>query len=265
MVAGGADTSISPREGMPAPSELELYTDSPLVCRADGDSAKEGYTMAVRGVLLDVDGTLVLSNDAHARAWVEAFAEHDYEVSYERVRPLMGMGGDKLLPAVVPGLSEAEGTGKLIAERRKAIFLEQYAPALRPTPGARQLVERMKDAGLKLVIASSAKSDELEALLRAAQIEGLVQEATTSSEADASKPAPDVIEVALRKIGLPAEQVLLLGDTPYDVESAGKAGVGVIAVRCGGFSDERLAGAVAIYENPADVQAHYETSPLASS
>lgn len=221
--------------------------------------------MAIRGVLLDVDGTLVLSNDAHARAWRQAFAEHGYGIPYERIRPLMGMGGDKLLPTLVPGLSDSEGDGKRIAERRKAIFLEQYAPGLRPASGARQLVEHMRDAGLKLVISSSAKSDELEALLKAARIEGLVHTVTTSSEADESKPAPDVVAVSLRKIGLPAEHVLLLGDSPYDIESAAQVGVGVIAVRCGGFSDERLAGALAIYDDPADILAHYATSPLAGS
>jgi phosphoglycolate phosphatase-like HAD superfamily hydrolase len=221
--------------------------------------------MAIRGVLLDVDGTLVLSNDAHTRAWAQAFAEHGYDIPYERIRPLMGMGGDKLLPALVPDLSDAEGNGKRIAERRKAIFLEQYAPELRAAPGSRQLVERMRDEGLKLVISSSAKSDELEALLKAAQIEGIVRTATTSSEADESKPAPDVVAVSLRKIELPADQVVLLGDSPYDIESAGKVNVGVIAVRCGGFSDERLAGALALYDDPADLLAHYATSPLAGS
>ncbi len=221
--------------------------------------------MVIRGVLLDVDGTLVLSNDAHARAWRQAFTEHGYDIPYERIRSLMGMGGDKLLPTLVPGLSDSEGDGKRIAERRKAIFLEQYAPGLRPASGARQLVEHLRDAGLKLVISSSAKSDELEALLKAARIEGLVHTVTTSSEADESKPAPDVVAVSLRKIGLPEEHVLLLGDSPYDIESAAQVGVGVIAVRCGGFGDERLAGALAIYDDPADILAHYATSPLAGS
>lgn len=221
--------------------------------------------MAIRGVLLDVDGTLVLSNDAHAQSWVEAFAENGYDIPYERVRPLIGMGGDKLLPALVPGFSDSEGTGKRIAERRKAIFLEKYAPSLRPALGARPLVEHMRNAGLKLDISSSAKSDELHTLLRAAQVDDLVQTATTSSEADQSKPAPDVVAVSLQKIALPAHEVLLLGDTPYDVESAGRAGVGVLAVRCGGFSDEQLRGALAIYDDPADLLANYATSPLAGS
>ena len=221
--------------------------------------------MAIRGVLLDVDGTLVLSNDAHAQSWVEAFAEHGHDIPYERVRPLIGMGGDKLLPALVPGLSESEGVGKAIAEQRKAVFLERYAPSLRPAPGARALVERMRDTGLRLVVSSSAKSDELKALLKAAQVNDLVQTATTSSEADQSKPAPDVVAVSLKKIALPAQAVLLLGDTPYDVESAGKAGVGMLAVRCGGFGDEQLQGALAIYDDPADLLAHYATSPLGGS
>lgn len=221
--------------------------------------------MAIRGALLDVDGTLVLSNDAHAQSWIEAFAEHGFDIPYERVRPLIGMGGDKLLPTLVPGLSDAEGMGKAIAERRKAIFLERYAPSLLPAPGARPLVERMRDTGLWLVVSSSAKSDELKALLKAAQVDDLVQTATTSSEADQSKPAPDVVAVSLKKIALPAQEVLLLGDTPYDVESAARAGVGVLAVRCGGFGDEQLRGALAIYDDPADLLAHYATSPLGGS
>lgn len=221
--------------------------------------------MAIRGVLLDMDGTLVLSNDTHARSWVEALAQLGYDIPYERVRPLIGMGGDKLLPALVPGLSDSEGVGKAIAERRKAIFLERYAPSLRPAPGARPLVAHMRDIGLRLVVSSSAKSDELKMLLQAAQIDDLIQAATTSSEADQSKPAPDVVAVSLKKIELPAQAVLLLGDTPYDVESAGNAGVGVLAVRCGGFSDEQLQGALAIYDDPADLLAHYATSLLGGS
>ena len=90
--------------------------------------------MQLKGVILDVDGTLVLSNDAHAQAWVDAFVEYGYQVPFERVRPLIGMGGDKLMPTVVPGISDEEGIGKQIAERRKQIFKERYAATLTPTP-----------------------------------------------------------------------------------------------------------------------------------
>lgn len=216
----------------------------------------------IRGVLLDVDGTLVLSNDAQARAWVEAFKEYGYDVAYERVRPLMGKGGDKLVPEVVPGLSGTEGVGKDIADRRKELVLTRYLPTLQPAPGARELVRRLQDAGLKVVVASSAKADELEALLKVARVDDLLTDRTTSDDAGESKPAPDIVAVALQHIDLSPDEVLMIGDTPYDEESAGKIDVGTIVFRCGGFSDEELQGARAIYDDPADLVAHFEASPL---
>ncbi len=218
--------------------------------------------MQLQGIILDVDGTLVLSNDAHASAWVEAFAEHGYEVPFERVRALIGMGGDKLLPTVIPGLSDETGVGKAVAERRKEIFAERYAPTLQPAPGSRQLLLRLRADGLRLVVASSAKKEELDSLLKAAQVDDLISDVTTSSDAEESKPAPDIVGVALDKLGLEPSQVLMLGDTPYDVESAGGCGVAVLAVRCGGFTDDQLADARAIYDDPADLLANYDSSPL---
>lgn len=211
----------------------------------------------IQGVILDVDGTLVLSNDAHARAWVDAFAEYGYAVPFERVRPLIGMGGDKLLPTVVPGLSDQEGEGKEIARRRQEIFLARYASSLAPTPGAHAFVQYVVDRGLKAIVASSAKPDELETLLTAAGVESLLPERTTTSDADESKPAPDVVSVALDRLGLPQAEAVMIGDTPYDVASARGAGIGVIALRCGGFSDQDLAAATAIYDDPADLLARW--------
>ncbi|MGZ3602000.1 MAG: HAD family hydrolase [Ktedonobacterales bacterium] len=221
-----------------------------------------GNKVGIEGVILDVDGTLVLSNDAHAHAWVEAFAEYGYDIPFERVRPLIGMGGDKLVPALVPDLSISAGVGKQIAERRKQIFLTRYAPTLRPAPGARALVERMRGDGLRLVVGSSAQRDELAVLLRSAQVDDLLDERVTASDVKESKPAPDVVAVALEKISLSPERVIMLGDTPYDIESASKIGVRTVALRCGGFNDSQLAGAIAIYDDPADLLAHYDTSPL---
>lgn len=216
----------------------------------------------VQGVILDVDGTLVLSNDAHAQAWVDAYAAYGYEVSFDKVRPLIGMGGDQLMPQVTPELNKEEGDGKAISERRKELMINRYGPTLPPAKGARQLIQRMKDEGLKLIIASSATSQELEVLLKSAAIDGLINEITSSSDAEASKPAPDIVEAALKKLEMQPSEVLMLGDTPYDIQSANAAGVGVIAVRCGGFNDADLAGAKAIYDDPADLLAHYADSPL---
>lgn len=218
--------------------------------------------MALQGVILDVDGTLVLSNDAHAQAWVDAFASSGYDVPFERVRPLIGMGGDQVIPKMVPGLSDEEGDGKTISQRRKELIINSYGPKLAPAKGARQLVLRMQQAGLRLIIASSATSQELSVLLKVAEVEDLLNEATTSSDAEASKPAPDIVEAALNKIKMEPSQVLMIGDTQYDIESGNKAGVSVIALRCGGFDDAQLAGAIAIYDDPADLLAHYADSPL---
>jgi HAD superfamily hydrolase (TIGR01509 family) len=219
--------------------------------------------MSTRGAIFDVDGTLLLSNDAHAHTWEQAFREFGYEVAFAHVCLLIGMGGDKLMAAPTPDLSDQEGVGKQIAQRRKESFLSRYVSELQPAPGARELVRHVRDARLCVVIASSAKRDELEAPLKVARVDDLFKEATTSSDVQESKPAPDAVAVALKKIELLPEQVLMVGDTPYDVESAARSGVGTVAVRSGGSDDARLGGALAIYDTPTDLLAHYDESPFA--
>jgi HAD superfamily hydrolase (TIGR01509 family) len=215
----------------------------------------------IRGVILDVDGTLVDSNDAHARAWVEALAEHGVQVPFEKIRPLIGMGGDKLLPEV-SSFEEDTPEGERISKRRSEIFKERYLPKLKPFPSTRELLKRMRDEGLKLVVASSAKEDELNPLLKIAGADDLIKEKTSSDDAENSKPDPDIVKAALDSSGLSPDEVVMMGDTPYDIESASRAGVRVVAVRSGGWKDSDLSGAVAIYDGPADLLAHYDSSPL---
>lgn len=219
--------------------------------------------MTLSGVILDVDGTLVLSNDAHAQAWVDAFAAYGYEIKFEQVRPLMGMGGDHVIPHLVPELNSQEGTGKQVAQYRRELILNQFAPHLVPTKGARDLVQKLQDEGLHLIVATSSTDQEMNVLLKIAQVDDLLHEFTTSDDAKETKPEPDVVEAALHKAGLVADRTVMLGDTPYDIEAAAKAGVGVIAFRTGGFSDEQLSGAIAIYDDPSDLLEHYDQSPLA--
>ena len=177
----------------------------------------------------------------------------------------MGMGGDKVLPKLVDGLTKESGPGKDISKSRTKLFLESYAPALRPAPGSRNLVKRLQKDGYKLVIASSANEEDLETLLKAAQVNDLVEHATTSSDVNSSKPEPDIVHAALEKISLSAHEALMIGDTPYDLEAATKAGVELIAVRCGGWKDKNLKGARAIYDSPVDLLDHYDMSPLSKS
>jgi phosphoglycolate phosphatase-like HAD superfamily hydrolase len=208
-----------------------------------------------------MDGTLIDSNDAHARAWEQALAEEGHTIALERIRPLIGMGGDNLLPEL--GIDKDSPAGKAVSERRGDIFKERFLPGLEPFPGARALLERMKEGGLRLVVASSAQEDELRPMLERVGADELIEEATSKDDAEQSKPDPDTVEAALRSLGLPAGVVVMLGDTPYDLEAAARAGVGVIAFRCGGWDDEGLAGALAIYDDPADLLEHYDLSPLA--
>jgi HAD superfamily hydrolase (TIGR01509 family) len=217
----------------------------------------------LKAVLLDIDGTLVDSNDAHARTWVEAFKRGGYEVPFEKVRSLIGMGADNLIPTAV-GISKDTEKGKQLSKWWEEIFKEKYLPHIEAFPKVRELLQCMREGGLKLVAASSSKEDLLEKLLEITGASDLFQEDTSADDADNSKPDPDIIHAALEKAGLPPEEALMLGDSPYDIEAAGKAGVGLVALRCGGFSDEDLKGALAIYDDPADLLEHYDESPFAS-
>jgi HAD superfamily hydrolase (TIGR01509 family) len=212
----------------------------------------------IRAVILDVDGTLIASNEAHARAFVDAAAEMDIDVEFEKVLRLIGKGGDKLIPEAFGFAKESER----IDERKKEIFKERYLAKIEPTPGARQLLHRLRDDGIKLVVATSAAGDEVGGLLEQAGVADLVQDATSSSDAEESKPDPDIVEAALEKAGFPPEQVVMIGDTPYDVEAAKRAGVAIVGVRTGGWSDEDLRGAIAVYEDAAELLQHFDESPL---
>jgi HAD superfamily hydrolase (TIGR01509 family) len=216
---------------------------------------------AVRGVILDVDGTLVDSNDAHARAWIKAMAEFGVRIPFEVVRKMIGMGGDKLLPEA-SGIHEETPKGKAITKRRKEIFLKEFLPGLFPTPGAEALLREFKKRGLKMVIATSATAEELDPLLRICRADQVIEAKTSSDDADRSKPDPDIVKAAVRSIGLPADETVMLGDTPYDVQSAAKAGVRIVAFRCGGWTDRDLKGAAAIYDHPAHLLHEIDRSLL---
>jgi HAD superfamily hydrolase (TIGR01509 family) len=214
------------------------------------------------GVIFDVDGTLVDSNDAHARAWVDALGEAGLAVPFERVRPLIGMGGDKLLPAAA-NVAADSAQGEAIGRRRGAIFRERHLPHLRAFDGARALVAALKERGLRLGVASSAEERDLRPLLEIAGAAALLDARTSGDDAARSKPDPDIVVAALRKLGCAAGDAIMVGDTPYDVEAARAAGVACIGLRCGGWDDRGLQGAVAVYDGPLDLLRGLEGSPLA--
>lgn len=217
-----------------------------------------------RGVLLDIDGTLIDSNDAHAHAWCDTLREFGREIPFETVRPLIGMGGDKVTPRLL-GVDAESDLGKEFGERRSAVFFERYLPALRLTPGAKELVLRLRAEELRLVVATSAKEEEMDRMLEHVGLDDLVRKKTTSDDAESSKPDPDIVIAALKKSGLAPHEAIMLGDTPYDVEAAARAGVASIAVRCGGWSTDALRGALAVYDDPAHLLRDFSASPFASA
>lgn len=196
--------------------------------------------MNFEGVILDVDGTLIDSNDAHAQAFAEALG-----VPFERVRPLIGMGSDRLIPQLIGRYDAA------LAERKKAIFKARYLASLRPFRKVRELLQALKDRGLRLVAASSAGKDELDALLQVAGAQEYLEAQVDADDAAQSKPAPDIVRAALHKLQLRAERCVMVGDTPYDAEAAARAGVAFIGLRCGGWRESQLRPALAVYADPA--------------
>ncbi len=210
-----------------------------------------------RGVIFDVDGTLVASNDAHALSWVETFSEVGHDVPFGVIRPMIGMGGDKIMPAAV-GIEADSDEGQRLVERRWEIFQRSHLAGLKPTPGARALVERLKSEGFELVIATSAGGTESSAILEAAGLDDLFRKRTSSSDAEDSKPDPDIVRAAVRKSGCKPEDLVMIGDTPYDIQAATAAGVPLVAVLTGGCTVQELAGAIAFYDDPGDLMRGFD-------
>lgn len=212
-------------------------------------------------VVLDVDGTLVDSNDAHAYAWVDALAEQGIGVEFDEVRRLIGKGGDKLLPEVT-GIEEDDPRGEKLSDRRAEIFERQFLPRLRAFPEVRALLTELRRRQLRLVVATSARSDEVNRLLDVAGVRDLMDAKTSSDDAEKSKPDPDIVAAAVKRARIPPSRAIMIGDTPYDVTAAKSAHVDCIAFRCGGWSDGDLRGAVAIYDDAADLLRQLDSSPL---
>lgn len=215
----------------------------------------------LEAVLLDMDGTLIDSNDAHAHCWEVILKEAGHEVPFGRVRLMIGQGADKLLLSSA-GIDANSRYGLALVQRRTELFLARYLPRIRAFTRTRELLMRMRRDGLRLVIATSAGGTELSSLLAIAGIEPLLFAHTSSDDAEHSKPDPDIVQAALDRAGATPGSALMLGDTPYDIEAAHHAGVRTVALTCGGWQREALGGAAAIYANPGDLLARYDASPF---
>lgn len=211
----------------------------------------------VSTVLFDVDGTLIDSNAAHADTWTQALREHGIPCDVADIRPLVGMGSDKLLPRIAH-LEEDSEEGRSIGQRKKALFAERL-PHLSATPGARPLIAYLRQLNKALVVATSAGEEEMAALLRQAGVIDLMPLRISKDDAAESKPDPDIVQAALDRVHASATRSIMIGDTPFDIEAAHRAGVAAIALRCGGYwSDADLQGALVILDDPAALLAYWK-------
>jgi HAD superfamily hydrolase (TIGR01509 family) len=210
---------------------------------------------SLRAVLFDVDGTLVDTNYLHAVTWWQAFAQGGHYVPMTDIHRTIGMGTDQLLDRLLPADRDSGADGKL-ALSHDALYAT-YWSRLRPLPGAADLLRACRARGLAVILASSAGEAESGILRAAIDAEDAIDAATFAGDVESSKPAPDLVQVALKKAGVPAEQAVFVGDTVWDVQASGKAGVPCIGLLSGGISREELAdaGAVQVYDGPADLLA----------
>ena len=213
----------------------------------------------IKAVIFDVDGTLVDSVDMHAEAWRRTLAEFGHEAPFQEVRSQIGKGGDQLMPVFISE-EDLAARGEEIEQFRSDLYKREYLEKARAFPQVRELFQRLKADGMRIALASSAKGDELGHYKRAARIEDLVEIATTSDDAEKSKPEPDIFEAALDRLKpIAADEAIVVGDTPYDAIAAGKAGLKTIGLLCGGFPEDdlRRAGCMEIYRDPADLLERY--------
>lgn len=215
----------------------------------------------IEAVLCDIDGTLLQSNWLHAAAWRDAFATIDIHLELEDVRRQIGKGGDELIPVFVPWWKRT-WVEEPLKTYRKYIFEQDYLPQVRAFPCVRELLLRMKEAKIHVALASSAKKDELDIYKHIANIADLVEENTSADDADRAKPHPDIFAATLHKLGIKPDHALALGDTPYDAEAAGKAGVWTVGVTTGGWSEQDLlaAGCVEVWKDVCDLLHNFERS-----
>ena len=219
--------------------------------------------MALPAALLDVDGTLVDTNYQHALAWYRALRRHEIVLPLWRVHRHIGMGGDQMIGSLCGDETEEE-KGDDIRAAEKVLYSELIGE-VEPLRGARELIADLKDRGHPVVLASSAKEDEVDHYLDLLDARDLADDWTTSADVEATKPEPDLVKAAMEKAG--TGEAVMVGDTPWDVEAAGRAGIQSVTVRTGGFSAAELrdAGAVAVFDSIEELREAFDETPLAAS
>ena len=215
----------------------------------------------IKNFIFDIDGTLLDSNDLHAQAWIDAFDAYGKSISFQRVRRCMGKGADHLLPEFLDK-QEIKEIGKDLSKLSGEIFKRKYFSKVRPFPKVRMLFKKIRRSGARIALASSASAEEVEKHKKLAHIQDLVEKSTSADDANRTKPSPDIFHAALKLLGRPRpDSVLIIGDSPFDAVAAKKAKLRAIGVLCGGFSSRTLiaSGFKVVYQDPADLLKNFET------
>ena len=215
-----------------------------------------------RVAILDVDGTLVDTNYQHTLAWQRAFRQHGIVLPAWRIHRHIGMGGDKIVAALAGEDAESK-CGDAIRAAEQVLYME-LIDEVEPMPGARRLIDTLKDRGSRIVLASSAKPNEIEHYIDLLDVRDVIDDWTSAGDVDATKPDPDLVDAAIHKTGCSADDAVMVGDTTWDCIAAAKAGVPTVGLLSGGFSEQELreAGAVAVYPTPADLVERLTETPL---
>ncbi|HWL69545.1 MAG TPA: HAD family hydrolase [Geminicoccus sp.] len=217
----------------------------------------------ITAVIFDMDGTLIDSVDLHAASWQRTFTQFGFQIDFTAIRSQIGKGGDQLMPVFLSE-EEVDRLGADMEQFRKHLFQQECLPKVRGFAGVPDLFRRILTDDKRTAIASSAKQDELASFEEIAGVRGLVSEKTSSDDAQRSKPFPDIFQAALKRLAIPADQAVVIGDSPHDAEAAGAAGIVTIGLLCGGFpeADLRRAGCAEIYRDPKDLLRNYDLSLL---
>ena len=253
-----------PLAGMTLVKKGSRLSIQPVTARAVASHLGHGGPhVSFNAVIFDIDGTLVDSVDLHARAWQEAFDHFGKQIAFDAIRAQIGKGGDHLIPHFLAP-RELAAIGEKLDKFRGDIFKRQYLRDVRPFPRVRELFERLKGDGVKIVLASSAKDHELNHYVEVAKIGDLIEAKTSAGDVTNTKPDPEVVRVALGRLGKPElSKVRMVGDSPWDIEAAHGAGIACVGVLCGGFpeADLKRAGADGIFDGAAGLLDDYQRFP----
>jgi len=213
-----------------------------------------------RGILFDVDGTLIDSSYIHTISWWGAFRQHGYDIPMASIHHFVGMGGDRLVDSLLPDDRDKSLDPEVMASH--AALYASHWPALRRFDGARELLAQCHAAGLAVALASSARNQDLQVMKSILDADAYIDGATSANDAEESKPAPDILVAALEAIGVDAADAVFVGDAVWDMVAAAALGIPAIGVTCGGVSAAELrdAGAVEVFEGPRDLLENLKTS-----